>query len=124
MEKSLLVRSRPTESAAISTRVSSKFCTNSADVSELKSIRHCVDANGNTVEGTCEAVDRDYNIPLRIGLVFAILATASIGVFGPIVLSLGRYKSGSIVMSVVKQFGTGVIISTALVHVSYQAAHE
>ncbi|KAI4736826.1 hypothetical protein E4T50_12672 [Aureobasidium sp. EXF-12298] len=77
---------------------------------------HCVDANGNTVEGTCEAVNRDYNIPLRIGLVFAILATASIGVFGPIFLSLGRFKSGSIVMSVVKQFGTGVIISTALVH--------
>ncbi|KEQ75127.1 putative ZIP zinc transporter, partial [Aureobasidium namibiae CBS 147.97] len=79
-------------------------------------VEHCVDANGNTVEGTCEAVDRDYNIPLRIGLVFAILATASIGVFGPIFLSLGRYKNGSIVMSVVKQFGTGVIISTALVH--------
>ncbi|THV91559.1 Zip-domain-containing protein [Aureobasidium pullulans] len=79
-------------------------------------VEHCVDANGNTVEGTCEAVDRDYNIPLRIGLVFAILATASIGVFGPIFLSLGRFKSGGIVMSIVKQFGTGVIISTALVH--------
>jgi zinc transporter 1/2/3 len=76
------------------------------------------------VEGTCEAVNRDYNIPLRIGLVFAILATASIGVFGPIFLSLGRIKSGSIVMSVVKQFGTGVIISTALVHVSYKVSHE
>ncbi|KEQ86352.1 Zip-domain-containing protein [Aureobasidium pullulans EXF-150] len=79
-------------------------------------VEHCVDGNGNTVEGTCEAVDRDYNIPLRIGLVFAILATASIGVFGPIFLSLGRFKSGGIVMSIVKQFGTGVIISTALVH--------
>lgn len=87
-------------------------------------IRHCVDANGNTVEGTCEAVSRDYNIPLRIGLVFAILATASIGVFGPIFLSLGRFKSGSIVMSVVKQFGTGVIISTALVHVGRRIEHE
>ncbi|CAD0090082.1 unnamed protein product [Aureobasidium vineae] len=54
--------------------------------------------------GTCEAVNRDYNIPLRIGLVFAILATASIGVFGPIFLSLGRFKSGSIVMSIIKQF--------------------
>lgn len=87
-------------------------------------IRHCVDANGNTVEGTCEAVSRDYNIPLRIGLVFAILATASIGVFGPIFFSLGRFKGGSIVMSVVKQFGTGVIISTALVHLSHQVVHE
>jgi hypothetical protein len=27
-------------------------------------------------------------------------------------------------MSVVKQFGTGVIISTALVHVSHQIVHE
>ncbi|KAI5240202.1 Zip-domain-containing protein [Aureobasidium subglaciale] len=79
-------------------------------------VEHCVDANGNTVEGTCEAVDRDYNIPLRIGLVFAILATASIGVFGPIFLSLGRFKGGGMAMSIVKQFGTGVIISTALVH--------
>ncbi|KAH0371230.1 Zip-domain-containing protein, partial [Aureobasidium melanogenum] len=79
-------------------------------------VEHCVDQNGNTVEGTCDAVNRDYNIPLRIGLVFAILATASIGVFGPIFLSLGRFKNGGIAMSVIKQFGTGVIISTALVH--------
>ncbi|CAD0114699.1 unnamed protein product [Aureobasidium uvarum] len=71
--------------------------------------------------GTCEAVERDYNIPLRIGLVFAILATASIGVFGPIFLSLGRFKRGSIVMSIIKQFGTGVIISTALVHATTAA---
>jgi zinc transporter 1/2/3 len=76
------------------------------------------------VEGTCDAVSRDYNIPLRIGLVFAILATASIGVFGPIFLSFGRFKNGSIVMSVVKQFGTGVIVSTALVHVSRQVEQE
>lgn len=100
------------------------FWTRFIDAPELTLIRHCVDANGNTVEGTCEAVSRDYNIPLRIGLVFAILATASIGVFGPILLSLGRFKSGSIVMSVVKQFGTGVIISTALVHVGRRIVHE
>ncbi|KAG9664891.1 Zip-domain-containing protein, partial [Aureobasidium melanogenum] len=79
-------------------------------------VEHCVDQNGNTVEGTCEAINRDYNIPLRIGLVFAILATSSIGVFAPIFLSLARFKNGGIAMSVVKQFGTGVIISTALVH--------
>ncbi|KAG9697599.1 putative ZIP zinc transporter, partial [Aureobasidium melanogenum] len=79
-------------------------------------VEHCVDQNGNTVEGTCEAVNRDYNIPLRIGLVFAILATASVGVFGPIFLSLGRFKNGGVAMSIIKQFGTGVIISTALVH--------
>jgi zinc transporter 1/2/3 len=95
-----------------------------AESPKLTYIRHCVDENGNTVEGTCEAVSRDYNIPLRIGLVFAILATASIGVFGPIFLSLGKFKLGGIVMSVIKQFGTGVIISTALVHVSCQVVHE
>jgi zinc transporter 1/2/3 len=93
-------------------------------ITKLTLNRHCVDQNGNTVEGTCEAVSRDYNIPLRIGLVFAILATASIGVFGPIFLSLGKFKLSGIVMSVVKQFGTGVIISTALVHVSHQIVHE
>ncbi|KAK6004467.1 hypothetical protein QM012_008329 [Aureobasidium pullulans] len=79
-------------------------------------VEHCVDQNGNTVEGTCQAVNRDYNIPLRIGLVFVILATSSIGVFGPIFLSLGRFKNGGVIMSIIKQFGTGVIISTALVH--------
>ncbi|KAG9743856.1 Zip-domain-containing protein, partial [Aureobasidium melanogenum] len=79
-------------------------------------VEHCVDQNGNTVESTCEAVNRDYNIPLRIGLVFAILVTSSLGVFGPIFLSLGRFKDGGIAMSIIKQFGTGVIISTALVH--------
>ncbi|KAG9570137.1 Zip-domain-containing protein, partial [Aureobasidium melanogenum] len=79
-------------------------------------VEHCVDQNGNTVEGTCEAVNRDYNVSLRIGLVFAILATSSIGVFGPIFLSLSRFKNGGIAMSIIKQFGTGVIISTALVH--------
>lgn len=70
------------------------------------------------MESTCEAVNRNYNIPLRIGLVFAILVTSSLGVFGPIFLSLGRFKHGGIAMSIIKQFGTGVIISTALVHVS------
>ncbi|KAH0397135.1 Zip-domain-containing protein, partial [Aureobasidium melanogenum] len=79
-------------------------------------VEHCVDQNGNTVESTCEAVNRDYNISLRIGLVFAILVTSSLGVFGPIFLSLGRFKNGGIAMSIIKQFGTGVIISTALVH--------
>ena len=69
-------------------------------------------------------MNRDYNIPLRIGLIFVILATASIGVFGPILLSLGRFKSSGIAMSIVKQFGTGVIISTALVHVSRTALPE
>jgi zinc transporter 1/2/3 len=69
------------------------------------------------VENTCERVDRDYNINLRVGLLFAMLATSAIGVFSPILVA--SYVSPSHpVFTVLRQFGTGVIISTAFVHVS------
>lgn len=40
--------------------------------------RHCVGAGGEEV-ASCDKVARDYNIPLRIGAVFIILATGSLG---------------------------------------------
>ncbi|KAG5420033.1 ZRT1 [Candida metapsilosis] len=84
-------------------------------------VEHCVDANGNTVRGangdTCERVDRDYDIPLRIGLLFVILVTSAIGSFGPMVLrSVFKMSSENMIITIIKQFGTGVIISTAFVH--------
>ncbi|KAH6651297.1 hypothetical protein F5144DRAFT_479761 [Chaetomium tenue] len=73
-------------------------------------VEHCTG-----VENTCERVDRDYNINLRVGLLFVMLATSSIGVFTPILVA--SYISPTHpVFTVLRQFGTGVIISTAFVH--------
>lgn len=81
--------------------------------------RHCVDANGNTVEGSCSRPERDYNVGLRVGLLFVILVTSALGVLAPILTS--RFTSlnqDHIVIVAMRQFGTGIIISTAIVHVS------
>ncbi|KAI1759615.1 hypothetical protein GGR53DRAFT_513058 [Hypoxylon sp. FL1150] len=72
----------------------------------------------NHVSGAvdCSKQDRGYNIPLRVGLLFVILVTSFIGVAGPIFLKPvlpARFQSLFVVL---KQFGTGVIIATALVH--------
>ncbi|KAK3064391.1 hypothetical protein LTS18_007598 [Coniosporium uncinatum] len=82
-------------------------------------IQHCVD--GAEEEGAstqnCSRRDRDYNIPLRIGLLFVILITSATGVFAPIILSrLPVLPHTDVVLLVLKHFGTGVIISTAFVH--------
>ncbi|GAB7338435.1 hypothetical protein MBLNU457_4723t2 [Dothideomycetes sp. NU457] len=80
-------------------------------------VQHCV--GGATEEVSCERVDRDYNIPLRIGLLFVILLTSALGVFAPVLLAqsavLQRTKLNSVLL-VIKQFGTGIIISTAFIH--------
>ncbi|KAI0001536.1 Zip-domain-containing protein [Xylariaceae sp. FL0662B] len=81
-------------------------------------VEHCVGAEGESEssETKCSRQDRDYNIPLRIGLLFVILVTSFIGVAGPIFLKPvlpGKYQ---VVFVILKQFGTGVIIATAFVH--------
>jgi zinc transporter 1/2/3 len=61
---------------------------------------------------------RDYDIPLRIGTLFVVLVTSAIGVFLPmIVMKLPFPAFNSIGFTIIKQFGTGIIISTAFVHV-------
>lgn len=78
-------------------------------------VEHCVGESADSE--TCERVDRDYNIPLRIGLLFVILVTSAIGSFGPIVLhSWFKLSTDGIIITIIKQFGTGVIISTVFVH--------
>ncbi|RCK56531.1 Fe(2+) transport protein 1 [Candida viswanathii] len=78
-------------------------------------VEHCV--GGSRDAETCERVDRDYDIPLRIGLLFVILVTSGIGSFGPIVLkSWFKLSTEGIIITVIKQFGTGVIISTVFIH--------
>lgn len=43
--------------------------------------RHCVSHNEpeSATVSTCEGVDRDYDVPLRIGLLFVVLVTSGIG---------------------------------------------
>ncbi|KAH8885363.1 zinc/iron transporter protein [Thozetella sp. PMI_491] len=82
-------------------------------------VEHCVGSegeNGAASATQCTRQEREYNIPLRIGLLFVILVTSFIGVAGPILLN--RMLPGIVgpVFTVLKQFGTGVILSTAFVH--------
>jgi len=80
-------------------------------------VEHCVDANGVTVEQTCEFVSRDRNVNLRVGLLFAILAATAFAVSLPLFLNrFANVELDGIIFTIFKQFGTGVILSTALVH--------
>ncbi|KAF2023856.1 Zinc/iron permease [Setomelanomma holmii] len=77
--------------------------------------RHCT--GGSSEKITCDVTPRDYNIPLRIGLLFVILVTSAIGVFVPILTTRFHLISQSnIIFVVLKQFGTGIVISTAFIH--------
>ncbi|KAK0732528.1 hypothetical protein B0T21DRAFT_412701 [Apiosordaria backusii] len=78
-------------------------------------VEHCVGKGGEKVANTCERTQRDYNIKLRVGLLFVMLVTSSIGVFTPILIS-SFVSPNHIVFTILRQFGTGVIISTAFVH--------
>lgn len=58
-------------------------------------------------------------------MIFVVLVTSGIGVFLPLILTklpVGNTMLGNILM-IVKQFGTGIIISTAFIHVSHAKAH-
>lgn len=88
-------------------------------------VEHCIkkgQPENGAAEKSCARVDRDYNIPVRIGTLFAVLATSAIGVFLPLFLKkvMNTTLDGTILMFF-KQFGTGVIISTALVHLTTHA---
>ncbi|KAK5630346.1 hypothetical protein RRF57_006061 [Xylaria bambusicola] len=64
-------------------------------------VEHCPGDSQNG-EVQCSRRDRDYNIPLRIGLVFVMLP-----------LLPEKFQD---IFILLKQFGTGVIIATALIH--------
>lgn len=84
-------------------------------------VEHCVPKGGLEVENNearvCTVEDRDYDIPLRIGLIFAMLATSALGSYTPLLLKkVFKVSTDGIVIMTFKQFGTGIIISTAFVH--------
>ncbi|EMD60337.1 hypothetical protein GGP41_008291 [Bipolaris sorokiniana] len=81
---------------------------------EHAGIPHCVGGSSGPV---CEAPDRDYNIGLRVGLLFVILVTSGIGVFTPVLTrKFNLVSADNIIFVVLKQFGTGIVISTAFIH--------
>jgi hypothetical protein len=47
-----------------------------------------------------------------------VLTGGQIGVFGPILLHTVLPRKLSVIFTLLKQFGTGIILSTAFVHVS------
>ncbi|KAL4781373.1 ZIP zinc transporter-domain-containing protein [Aspergillus varians] len=84
-------------------------------------VEHCLSAgeseSGSSSSASCGVQTRDYDMPLRIGTLFVILVTSSIGVFLP--MALVKLPSATIniwASTIIKQFGTGVILSTAFVH--------
>ncbi|KAJ5095919.1 hypothetical protein NUU61_005275 [Penicillium alfredii] len=88
-------------------------------------VEHCV-AEGESEESShssCGIQTRDYDVPLRIGTLFVILVTSAIGVFAPILLlKLPFAKINGVISTVIKQFGTGIIIATAFVHLYTHAS--
>ncbi|PGH28145.1 hypothetical protein AJ80_00035 [Polytolypa hystricis UAMH7299] len=84
-------------------------------------VEHCVNEGqsegGGSSQPSCARRDRDYNIPYRIGSLFAILVTSAIAVFGPILyVRFFSAKLNGVIFTIIKQFGTGIMLSTALIH--------
>ncbi|KXJ87931.1 hypothetical protein Micbo1qcDRAFT_178579 [Microdochium bolleyi] len=71
-----------------------------------------------TSPSRCSKVDQNYDIPMRLLFVFVVLMGSAIGVFVPLLLDTPKTSrnSPSRVTIALKQCGTGVIISTAFVH--------
>lgn len=85
-------------------------------------VEHC---SGASLEGmTCERPDGSYNIRVRVGSLFIVFVTSSIAVFGPILLRrfAKNVSTTGIRFTMIKQFGTGVIIATALIHLLTHAS--
>ncbi|KAK2593735.1 high-affinity Zn(2+) transporter zrt1 [Conoideocrella luteorostrata] len=85
-------------------------------------VEHCVGAGESEGKPSCGVTNRDYNIGLRVGLLFVIMATSALGVFGPIFLQKVLPEKLSLIFIILKQFGTGIIISTAFVHLFTHAS--
>ncbi|OAA49597.1 Zinc/iron permease [Metarhizium rileyi] len=85
-------------------------------------VEHCVDGNESESAPKCDITPRDYNIGLRVGLLFVIMATSALGVFAPILLHKVLSNKLSLIFTLLKQFGTGIIISTAFVHLFTHAS--
>lgn len=82
-------------------------------------VEHCIapGKSENSSTPSCGVTQRDYNVQLRVGTLFVMLVTSSIGVFAPILLKkLLSQRIGAVALTITKQLGVGIIASTALVH--------
>lgn len=76
-------------------------------------------------EVDCSKKERNTNIGLRVGALFAVLGTSALGVFPPVLAeSIWRINLETLPMTFIKQFGTGVVLSTAFVHLGAEATEE
>lgn len=83
-------------------------------------VEHCV--GGAKSSRSCAGTKRDYNIPLRIGALFVVLVTSAIACLSPILLTrFTQLSTSGIVFIMIKNFGAGVVISTALIHLMTHA---
>ncbi|KIX01591.1 uncharacterized protein Z518_09317 [Rhinocladiella mackenziei CBS 650.93] len=88
-------------------------------------VEHCVPVgeSESSSSASCGLQERDYDIPLRIGTLFVVLVTSGMGVFAPLLLVKIPFQNvNTWVFTIVKQFGTGVIVSTAFVHLYTHAS--
>ncbi|KID92463.1 Zinc/iron permease [Metarhizium guizhouense ARSEF 977] len=86
-------------------------------------VEHCVGGGeSENAAPKCDTTPRDYNVGLRVGLLFVIMASSALGVFGPIFLHKVLPRRLSTIFTLLKQFGTGIIISTAFVHLFTHAS--
>lgn len=70
----------------------------------------------------CKTPNRDLNIRYRVGALFAMLGMSALGVLPPVLMnSLFKVSIKSLPMTFLKQFGTGVVISTAIIHLMFGA---
>ncbi|GAB1317470.1 high-affinity Zn(2+) transporter zrt1 [Madurella fahalii] len=79
-------------------------------------VEHCIGDKADASALNCERIDRDYNIPLRVVTLVVVLIASSVGVYGPILVAATMPLKTSVISAILKQFGTGIIISTAFVH--------
>ncbi|KAG5363426.1 Zinc-regulated transporter 2 [Yarrowia sp. B02] len=78
-----------------------------------------------TEEIDCTKKDRHTNIGLRVGALFAVLGTSALGVFPPVLAeSIWKINLQTLPMTFVKQFGPGVVLATAFVHLGAEANEE
>ncbi|AOW03393.1 ZIP zinc transporter-domain-containing protein [Yarrowia lipolytica] len=70
----------------------------------------------------CKTPDRDLNIKYRIGALFAMMGMSALGVLPPVLMnSFFKVSIKSLPLTFLKQFGTGVVISTAIIHLMFGA---
>lgn len=105
------------------TAVATDHAEETAAASSSSGASHAGHAHGSE---SCEVEPMlDYNLPLRIGSIFIIMATSSVGIFSPIILyRIKPHSEGSLrdwILTAGKFFGTGVIIATAFIHMLPEA---